>query len=691
MPNHSSGKFISLARTLLSLLFLFIGNWVYEFFCAEIRHTAKDKVVYAKSSMYVDLKVKFLYTTIVVVNLFVYDQHPQLFQVLVLACSGYSAAQYMYFLPYYSIYINKLKIICVSIESFAALAFLIGYMVDDAQTILTFTIFTTPCGCFIVNYLVEYRRSFIRKINPKRCNPFMLELYLREQLADTSCLDREILNKIDKSFFVNNYKNCQLMGVWQAYYCIDVIRDYRMAFIKLSKCWSCAYSLPADFQTYKCSYMLNSIEFMDYEDLSYIRYALKLENLKKEDMNVCVSLLKFWGELIGQGDLKNLNILVEDIGYGIVSVQTEYQYLIENYPSSNNCREFFRTFLTDIVSEVSALNHLTSKMNSNKEYINSQTINYFDDSNGVILISGNEKNIGEIIYSNSPFAEILNQRLNTIIGSNISVFIPELYSKNHNQALTNFVNFCLESEVPFSGTLFLQTEKGYLVESVIKSRCSAIKSNVFFLVIIKRVETKRHIILYNHEGIIFSYSKDLPDFLGFQNLKMMKMMDIFEFSIHSMDINVNYERIYRDKPVWVSKTYRKVGNTLMSILLIYESEAEVSQWGQDFETFEDVKENMKHVSIVESKIIVNTQKSQKVAFADDINPSMRRMSISKGPADGNEDINELILMEKKSVKSSQASASYVNINERYSKKILLEALRGIKFYKWILLIFVSNI
>ena len=44
------------------------------------------------------------------------------------------------------------------------------------------------------------------------------------------------------------------------------------------------------------------------------------------------------------------------------------------------------------------------------------------------------KTLGKLFTLTTKFAEILDQKLNTIIGSNISVFIPELYSKNHNQA-----------------------------------------------------------------------------------------------------------------------------------------------------------------------------------------------------------------------------------------------------------------
>ena len=691
VQNQSSGNSLSLARSSVSLLFVMTGNVIFEYFGSEIRHTAKDKVIYAKSSMYVDLQVKFLYATLVVVNTFTYELHPQLFQILVLACSCYNSLQCMQFLPYYSMYINKLRIMAFSIESIAALAFLIGYLADDSQTLLVIAIFTTPCGCIIMNSLIENRRSSIKDIDIKHCKPFMLELLLREDLADASNRDREILTKIDKSFFINNFKDCQLMGVWQAYYCMNVLGDYRMAFIKLSKCWSCDYSLAANFQTFKCSYMMNSIDFMKYEDLSYIRYAITLENLKKEDMKVCISLLNFWGELIDQGDLQALSTLVDEAADRIASVQDQYQYLIENYPSSNNCREFFRTFLHDIVSEFTLLDNLTSKMNSNKEYINPGTINYFDDSNGVIIVSGNKANIGEVTYSNYRFAEMLDQQLNTIIGRNIASFIPELYSKNHDQNLDRFVNYCVESEVSVSGTLFLQTSKGYMVECMIKLRCSAINSNTFFLVILKQIESKRHIILHDKQGIIFSYSKDLPELLGFKNLKMMKMEDIFDFSIDSMDINVNYIISYNGRALWVSKTYRKVANTLMSVYLIYESEEEVNRCGQDFETFQEATENLKHTPEIESTIKYDNQKQHRVVFADDRNHSLSIIKESTGVNDGDAVFDKDTLLEKQSPKTSQTSTVAESSNERYSNKILLAALRRIKLYKWILLIFVRDI
>ena len=154
----------------------------FEYFGSKIRHTAKDKAIYTKSSMYA-LEVKFSYTTAVAVNIFKYELHPQLFQILVL----HALASMHCSTPHYSLCINKLKVMVFNIESTFALDFLIGYL----RTIRK------------LSSLLQFHHS-----------------------------------------------------------CMNALEDCRMPFIKLSKCWNCTYSLGANFQMLKCSYMLNSILYM---------------------------------------------------------------------------------------------------------------------------------------------------------------------------------------------------------------------------------------------------------------------------------------------------------------------------------------------------------------------------------------------------------------------------------------------
>ena len=79
----------------------------------------------------------------------------------------------------------------------------------------------------------------------------------------------------------------------------------------------------------------------------------------------------------------------------------------------------------------------------------------------------------------------------------------------------------------------------------------------------------------------------------------------------------------------------------------------------------------------------NEKKNNKVAFVLENN-----LSYNMAPGNTNfESINNL----KNEEKTSQSTTSALGANEKYSQKILNQALKGIDFYKWILLVFVNNI
>ena len=274
--------------------------------------------------------------------------------------------------------------------------------------------------------------------------------------------------------------------------------------------------------------------------------------------------------MVSNGNLDKLNLLVETTAKGILDVKSGYIDLIDEFPVTTNCKLNLTTFLHEILLEEVVSNIIIDKCSSNKEENESTNIKYFDENNGVIILSGNERNVGEIVYANQKFSDIIGQNINTIIGSNITTFIPYLYVKNHNKNLIRFANFCLNSEVPFSGTLFLQTEQGYLIESVIKSRCSAIGSNVFYLALIKFINFNRSIILYDKNGLICSYSRKVPEILGISNLKMLLIQDLFDFNIFQLKLNSKHTIKYNNKTYGFVRSQRNVANTKMELLLIYE-------------------------------------------------------------------------------------------------------------------------
>jgi hypothetical protein len=671
--NTSYRDNLSLVRSSVSLIILIILNAIFEYFAIEVRHSLSGKCLTAKANSSIDVNVKALHILIVTMYVVIYDSHPQLYQLIVFCIFVYISVEYLVYLPYYSEFSNKLKIIVSCSESLITLGFLIGYLVDDSRTVLLFTLFVVPSSVILVHWLANYRYSLIKKINPKYSSCWSLELFLRSKLS-SSKKDHQVLLLFDNCLKNFKYKQCEMAPIWQTYYCIDVLEDYRLAFIKLSKSWRTPYSLSQDFQIYRCDFELNSINMTGLEDLSYMRYALIYEDLKKRDMNLCLTLLKFWAELVTSGNLNKLNSMVHSAVNNIEKIRKGFEYLIENFPSSSKCRETFRSFLVEICLEVGLANVPISRMSSNKSH-ESGELNYYDENNGTLLVSGNEKNIGQIIYANAKFAEILGQNLNTIIGSNINTYIPGKYAKTHNIALTNFIDFCIKADVPFNGSLVFQTETGYLVEVEIRSRCTAIKENVFFLAMIKKLEHKRHIVLLNDRGIIVSYSQKLPDFINIPNFKMLHISEIFPFNPENLELNSMYTVGYRGQKIGIVKSYRQVSKVMITVILIYENE-------EDMRIVEiPNKHDEKQIIKFETVEDLDKKKNFKVGFADDTNYSLH-------PAFSREYNQDAFTGDKRIEKSTHSSTSTTSASERYSKKILNEAVRGIKVYKFILLIFV---
>lgn len=690
VPNTSSGSIESLIRDCLSIAVLLILNIIYEIFAFEIQHCYKDKIINAKSHASVDITAKIFYTFIVFVNLAIYESNQQLFQIIVLILTLYLAFQYLWYLPYYSKLANKIKILISSSEALLALAFLIGYVVDNSTTILTISLLVVPCWLYVLNRLIEYRYRNISKIDYKTCNPYLLELLLRDSLSLETSQDRVPLNRFDKCVLRTRHVDCELVAIWEMYYCLNVLDDIRLAFIKLSRSWLCSYSLQADFQRFKGNVILNSHNLREYEDLSYFRYALGFENIKSDDQNLSITLLLFWGELITEGNLNKLHRLAKQSAKGLLGVKDGYKFLLDNYKISDTCKDYYKSFLMDISSDPDQLVVLNNKINTIKEIYDNKKISFFDEKNGILLISGDESNVGVIVYANSKFAEIIDQSLGTIIGSHISTFIPGLYSAHHNTALLRYVRNCDYTEIPFIGTLFLQVEKGYLVESIIRSRCTAMDSNVFFLTLVKKVEYKRHVILCDNQGIIASYSQKIPELFGLPNksVKSLYLKDVFPVEIDELNLNTMYKKLFRDNLIGIVKTYRKVGSVLMSVLLIYDDLKEMERWEHEAEDDEVLEE--KQVIDIEVSNTAVPKKKVRIAFSEDENENNNNLLYSTDIANESQKYDKVEKIEKleRIEKSDKSSVSALDPNEAYSKKILNEASNAINVYKWILLLFV---
>ena len=686
VSNESYNNSLSLFRSITSLFVFLFANVIYDNFAIEIRHIAIKRIIDAQANGYINRTMKYTHLLLSILYVSMYNLHPLFFQIVFFSISAYNASKFLYNFPYYSIYMNKVKIICISLEVIISLFFIIGTIIDNSGVILLLSIFITPCWCVLTHSFVDYQYSRIKLSQNRNNNPVILELLLRDELNNDQNQNTEILTKFDKCIIENHYNDCEFLSIYETYYCFYIINDLRISFIKLSKYWKCPYSIQADFQSYVCNKRLNSISLSGYEDLNYIKYISELELIRKKDMNVALSLLHFWAELISAGNIHKLDTFVEQISKGLIEVKYGYEKLIDNFPATVKCKKEFKSFLNEMCLEEPIKDIMIDKNNSWRQYNDFADIKYFDEANGIIIVSGNEANVGEIVYSNERISEMLDESINTIIGSNISVFIPSLYSKKHNQNLLKFSNFCTDSKIYSSTNLFLETRKGFLIECTIKIRCCAINQNIFYLALIKSVNFNRSIILYNKEGVIFSYNSQLIDLIGVSNAKLLLIQDIFEFDVFELNFNTIYTRNFHTNTINLIRTRKYIARTEIEMLLIYEDSTEIDKWDQQNENSPSNKNKVIKKRHETTMIIKSSKKNSDSAKSK--NPEDSEIMTSKKNNFSVSSEKNIICEENKLnediVKTNQLS----NLNEIISKKILHQALRGIYIYKWILLIFV---
>ena len=149
--NTTYNNSLSLFRSGGSLIVLLLANFIYDNFAFEIRHITKDKCIDAQATGYVNRIVKILHLSIALLYAFIYNIHPLLFQIIYFCLSVYIIGFYLHDFPYYSNYMNKVKIICTSIECISSLCFIVGTIINNSGVILLLSTIITPCGCLLMS------------------------------------------------------------------------------------------------------------------------------------------------------------------------------------------------------------------------------------------------------------------------------------------------------------------------------------------------------------------------------------------------------------------------------------------------------------------------------------------------------------------------------------------------------------
>ncbi|OMJ95147.1 hypothetical protein SteCoe_1518 [Stentor coeruleus] len=551
-----------------------------EYMSFEIRHCYHDKNFQSKASCATD--VKRIISRIIIIELYCFISL-DIIEWLHILCSIvciWLGSMYIIYIPYYNMSPNSIALTKICCEFSTAICFIAAKMFNSAGYLLLANIIVIPLIGIMSPELLKYRYKLITKRNLKIIkNTLHLEIQLRSELFSQDYQSYNAIKDMNK-YSQLNPNGIGLLSIWACNYCIYTLKDYRLAYIKLSRIHQAPFSLETSFQEFKCRRILKLNMLSSLEDLNFLNYILKLSKAKTADKLIAQIYIAFASEIVnGKPKISKLERYVSIMYKKLKVVRKGYEKLCEKYHNGIECQKLLLSFSVDI-----CINHESLILNKLKfkdsEKVTNGALNYFDEDNGILLVSGEADNIGTILYANDQFPRIIGGSAMTLIGSDMSSLIPKPYSLKHNDYMSHFVKNCISSRLNIPPIMLFQTERGYLVECYVKTTLASLSDRIFFLIVARKLQTSRHAVLVNIQGLIYMHTEVFRVLTSsnLANFKDYYIQDIFPgICVELLDTNIPLKFIHENKVFYVVKTIKTIKSSTLYVLLFFNDETSLQE------------------------------------------------------------------------------------------------------------------
>lgn len=563
-----------LVNCIICLLLHISTSFVYEILNFEVRHCFAVVDFKAKSTCMIDFKK--MISTIVTVELYCFlpVDRLEISHSLNVIVSIWLCVLYWMHLPYYNKIMNTIVFATMICKMFTAFCFVFTYIIDSSGFLMLSNIIIIPSLVVMMPWIMDFRYGLIKKTEPKDCrNAFYLELQLRNSLIVCDESDVMVLENFGE-YLLAHKDNLDSIALWECSHCIYALQDCKLALIKLSKIYKTPLSLTTDFQAYKLRQILKKSKAKQPEDLEFFNYMKKVEKIKQIDQNATEDIVNLAAEIVGEKpSMKKINALMTRVTDQMKYITENYNRLCKKYPKNTECFLLLKSLMESIYAD--------DKINLDKIYrseecsISFQELVYFDQINGIIIVSGDESNIGIITYCNEQFGTIINESPSHIVNNNISSYIPYPYSLKHNTYLLNFARKCTSSILRFPCTLYFQNEQGFLIECYVKVSCLALDGHIFYLAIAQEIYHEYQRALVNSQGMIFAHTQNFPKMLNYnvancQNVNLGNIIPRYNIESHSYKTVVPIH--FGDKKVLITKVLQDIGSSSMLSVIVVKDE-----------------------------------------------------------------------------------------------------------------------
>ena len=520
MYNFGAGGVVGSVVLLIVVMLL---TSIYNAGTCEIRQSLDNGVTTAKSSVLINQFASLILFANSFMYFFIGYDYYEAYLIILFVLYGSLAKYYAYNLPCYSFYINLTKLFFQVDCMLMIFAFWLGFLLNNAGIPFLVTIVLQAILLILSYALIKYRISKINTDPESYYSDFeKYELSIRNFLKSGELVESLIL-KMNKNF---KYDKNQLNIIFQAYYCNDVLQNFKLAYNKIIGLKYHGFDIFLNFQIFKCRTIMTNLNKHSSELYKIYQYFINVQNLKLKDCTFCETYSKLLEAIITPNpNLLNLKTKINKLTHQKRALIELYILILDEFPNSAEVNEMYGSFLVDIFCDIDKgqiyLNKILTSKKLNESDENSNTIN----NRGLAIISGNPQNIGKILYANKSFISFSIESIQTYSFSNL---IPSLFSKEHDNLLMKFTEDCTDVIVYRQAPLFLVDYQGFLCECFIGIECIGDNDSVNFLCKIDPiVSTNREIAVIDLSGFIYSHSTKFIRILGFDQ-------------IHAENMNIQY-------------------------------------------------------------------------------------------------------------------------------------------------------
>ncbi|CAG9334931.1 unnamed protein product [Blepharisma stoltei] len=698
---------------LIFLIFLLFIILFSEIFTSDIRHSSYQKNIRARSNSKIDIHIILFCYIECILYVFFGGDHIKYFETILMIFSTAILWETLHFLPYFNLAGNSIQACKMFIISCTLLFFLIGETMDNGSLIVLFELFVLPPLTILIIKKVKNNFLALSQHDKMPNDQYKFEQIVRHLLVNKQLEDKISVIKLFTNCYKKSFERDKMLIIWETNYCLHILKDERLARIKLAKAADAKSSFEGDIHAMRLSNRILESNSSSLSEVHYLSYLQDLSKVKHMDEEACILLIDLWTEInMRIPSTQKLVKLVYRIHDLITNIKTLYSMLSSKHKQTE-VYDLYSSFLENILRDVEQSEMINRKKTAFRNSLDllveeNKKLNMFGERNGIILISANSESFGTIAYMNQNAGDILKIPFEAGIGVPLSYFIPKPFDHNHDQFMKEFYNSCTTTEVTTHFNLFLQSQQGFLVECKFMIRLTAVENRAYILASFRRRNSKREIALISDKGVIYNHSERFPFYIGQNNyfLRNKHLSDIIpNFDISTMDVCSPLIVSSEDIQILLVHLVRKFRSTEIHILAVIYDEKEISLWKEGHETeqieffrnayFKEMKAEESKTYEGDVSVSELMHSKDRVKFI-----SLNSSAINLGDETSHTQIIYETTMEESKAVTNSKSQSTLNYNgnttsnnnsKRFAYNILSNSEKKLKIFTWILFLSIAAV